>query len=313
MATAFYGANGHFDYPQSPEEQIGFLRNMGMEPGFYRVAYEGSEQSLDYLERMAQALQATDIQMICCIDLSMTDDTGELFVTEGAAYGAGYAMGEAAARALVPLGVTIFECGNELDAKNGIRVPVQSVQGGVTEDFDNDIFPVLRGVLNGCMTAVRDVAGFTVLIGSNAFTACSFACADMLWDGTQPDGTSGHIPLRWDVTCWHNYACYGSLLEMSMDYEKPNANVLDHLRCKYGVPIFITEWNADEDDSDDDRTAHASAFLADMHAWRDTFDVRAVIVYQLVCGDPWGVVQGDGTVVENFGTTVRDFIAANPV
>jgi hypothetical protein len=309
----FYGANGHWDYLQSPEEQIARLQMMGMEPGYYRVAWDGWN-TLDYLVRMASALRASeaDIEMICCLNVAMTDDNGKIFASEAEAYHAGHWVGSECAQALLPLGVKIFQCGNELDGKNGIRIPVQDVQGGVPEDFDNNLFPALRGVLRGCTDAVRRAGGPSVTIGSNAFTACSFACSDMLWDGTQPDGSSGHAPLRWDVTTWNNYMCYGSMLDMSMDYQKPNVNLLDHLKAKYGRPIFVTEWNGNEGDTDAQRTEHAKKFMADMYAWRHMFDVRALIVYQLICGDPWGVTNWDGTLQTDFGATVRDFIAANP-
>jgi hypothetical protein len=99
---------------------------------------------------------------------------------------------------------------------------------------------------------------------------------------------------------------------MSMDYQKPDAHVLDHLKTKFGVPIIVTEWNGDESDTDEQRAAHAIEFMGEMCYWRDLFDVRALIVYQLFCGDPWGVLRPDGSVVDTFGATVRDFIAANP-
>jgi hypothetical protein len=194
----FYGANGHYDYLQSIDEQIAGLRTMGMETGYYRVTYEGHQHSLDYLHNLARALRGTGIRMICCINMSMCNADGELYENESGAFHAGYKAGFNGAKTLVPLGVTIFEMGNELDAKEGIRTPEQAVQGGMTWDFLNSHFPGLRGVMNGCMSAVRAVGGPTVQIASNAFTACSIACADMLWDGTQPDGSTGHPKLRFN-------------------------------------------------------------------------------------------------------------------
>ena len=308
----FYGANGHHDYTQDIATQIAGLRTMGMEPGYYRVAWDGPH-CLDYLVNLASALRESDIEMICCVNLTMTDQQGNVFATEAQAFHEGWKVGARVAAALIPLGVTLFETGNELDAKNGIRVPVQDVQGGVREDFLNDIFPALRGVINGCGQAIRTMGGRDTQILSNAFTACSFACADMLWDGEQPDGSGGHQRIRWDGTNWHNYACYGSMLNMSMDYQKPNVNLLDHLKAKYGVPIYITEWNGNEGDTDDQRTAWANQFMSEIYgAGRSLFDVRAMCVYQLICGDPWGVLNFDQTVQQNFGQTVQEFIALNP-
>jgi hypothetical protein len=308
----FYGANGHWDYKQTPDEQIAALRMMGMEPGYYRMATDGGH-TLGAVVNVAKALRSTSIQMICCCDIKMVDGNGQLYANESEAYYAGYKTGIKVATALVPHGVNIFETGNELDAANGIRIPVQDVQGGVPEDFENANFPSLRGVINGCYDAVRAVGGSTVRIASNGFTACSFACSDMLADGTQPDGSSGHRPVLWDITNWHNYRCYGSMLDMSMDYMKPTCNLLDHLKAKYKRPIFVGEWNANESDDDATRASWATQFLGELYgAGRDMFGVEAAIVYHLICGDPWGVVNYDQTIQSTFGETVRDFIAAHP-
>jgi hypothetical protein len=308
----FYGANGHYDYDQSIDEQIAALRLVNVDPGYYRIATHGDEESLGYAIDLARALQDTDIKMICCVDINHCDPNGVLYDSEAEAHYAGYQMAYKVANELVPLGVEIFETGNELDAKNGIRIPEQAVQGGVPEDFDNAQFPALRGVLNGCTAGLRAIGGRNVQVASNGFTACSFACSDMLWDGLQPDGSSGHTPVRWDLTNWHNYRCYGSMLDMSMDYQKPNVNLLDHLKAKYGKPIYLGEFNANEDDDDATRASWANETLDMLYGYRDMFDIRAAIVYQLICGDPWGVVNYDQTIQSTFGETVRDFIASHP-
>ncbi|MGF6607097.1 hypothetical protein OKW45_001997 [Paraburkholderia sp. WSM4175] len=307
----FYGANGHWDYNHTIDQQIEALRMMGMEPGYYRVAWEGPH-TMDYLVNLATALRETGIDMICCINLSMVNERGELYASEGEAYHAGWMAGAKVAAALAPLGVTIFQTGNELDAKEGIRVD-QRMQGGVPEDFRNSHFPSLRGVINGCAQAVRTVGGPHVQIASNCFTACSIACSDMLWDGMQPDGSGGHPKLRWDITTWNNYQCYGSMLDMSLDYMKPRVNLLDHCKSKYGVPIIVTEWNGNEGDTDDQRTEWAKQFMDEIYwSGRELYGVEALVVYQLICGDPWGVINYDMSLQHNFGRTVRDFIMTHP-
>lgn len=298
----FYGANGHYDYSQTLAQQIAGLQTMRMTA--YRVTYEGNQTSLTYLQNLANALKGTGIQMICCIDLSMTDSTGTIYPTEAAAYNAGYQVGLTVGNALIPLGVTIFETGNELDAKNGIRIPVQAVQGGIIQDFNNALFPAFKGVLRGCMAALREVGGSTIQIASNAFTACSTAMADYLWNQG----------IQWDITNWHNYEDYGLLSNMSMDYQKPNMNVWDHLMSKYGKPILITEWNAKQSDTDAQRAQWATTFLNDTLTWNTLFpgSVMGVCVYQLFNGTPWGVLNPDGTIQQSFGQTVHDFIINHP-
>ena len=309
--SMFYGANGHFDYSQTIAQQIAGLQLMGMTS--YRVTYENSTASLNYLVSLAQALAGTNITPIVCIDLDMAPG-GTLYASEGAAYAGGFAAGQTVAQALAPYGVNFYETGNELDAKNGIRIPVQAVQGGIPQDFANSLFPILRGVINGCMAAIRTYQP-AALIVSNAFTACSTACADMLWDGRQPDGSYGWPQLRWDVTNWHNYEDYGLMSQMSMDFQKPTTNVWDHLMCKYGRPIICTEWNGKQSDTDAQRATWATTFLNDATKWAKLFpgSILAVCVYQLFNGTPWGVLNADGTVESTFGTTVKNYIAANPL
>lgn len=298
----FYGANGHYDYPQSIATQITGLQTMGMTN--YRVTYEGNQTSLTYLQNLATALKGTGITMICCIDLSMCDSNNVLYVNEAAAFNAGYLEGATVAQALIPLGVTIFETGNELDAKNGIRIPVQAVQGGIIQDFDSSKFAAFKGVIKGCMAALRQYGGSSIQIASNAFTACSIAMSDYLWNAG----------IQWDITNWHNYEDYGLLSNMSMDYQKPNVNVWDHL-MKYGKPILISEWNAKASDTDAQRAVWATTFLDDARNWNSLFpgSVLGVSVYQLYNGTPWGVLNGDNTVQQTFGQTVKNYIAAHPM
>lgn len=315
----FYGANGHFDYSAPISQQIANLQTMKMTS--YRVAFEpGNATCLTYLQNLATALKGTGITMICLVDTSMCDGNGNLFLTEAAAYQAGYQMGYACASALVPLGVNIFECGNELDAKSNIRT-YAGEQGGVAVDFQNVNFPSLRGVLTGCYDGIRAVGGPSVRIASNAFTACSIACADMLWDGKQPDGTCGHTPVRWDITNWHNYEDYGNPFDgtMSMDYMKPDINLCDHLQAKYidkngnSLPIMFTEWNSRASDTDAQRSAWASTFMGWAYGLRKQLNLLAICGYQLYNGSPFGMMnQADGSIVQTFGTTVQSFISSNP-
>lgn len=310
----FYGVNGHYDYSESIAQQIADLKTMGFTS--YRVAYEGNSTSLSYLQNLATALKGTGITPIVCIDSSMCDGNGNLYPTEAAAYAAGYAYAQPVAAALVPLGVTIFECGNELDTKNNI-LTIPGVLGGLAADFNCANFPSLRGVLTGVYQAVRDVGGPSVQIASNAFTAGDIACADMLWDGKQPDGTSGHTPVRWDITNWHNYQIYGDPISgaMALDYQKPTFNLCDHLTAKYGKPIIFTEWNGSAGDTDAQRAAWATQFMteAQYYAKIGLFPIQAICCYQLYNGSPYGVMNGPGQVEATFGTTVQSFIAANPM
>lgn len=304
----FYGINGHFDDSQTIAQHIADMQTLGIT--MYRCTYEGSATSLNYLVNLAKALQGTGIQLYCCIDLSMTSDGTNLWGSEQLAYQYAYGVGMQVAGALAPLGVVYFECGNELDTKNGVQ-PTGGTQGGVIADFSAAVWPILRGVVAGCMAGIRALALPGVQCASNAFTRGGLAAMDMLWFGTAPDGSSGYLPVRWDITAFHNYEDYGSLLCMSLDFAKPYANILEHLSRVYQRPIVISEWNGKASDTDVQRAAWASRFMTEMYTNRFKYNVASIMVYELY-GSPWAVMSSPGNVLSTFGTTVQSFIAANP-
>ena len=299
----FYGCNGHYDDTQSIAQHISDMKVLGMKT--LRITYEGPG-SLASLINYAQAIKTdnTGIQICCCIDYP----SANTYANELAAYTDAFNTAVTVVNALSPLGVMIYEGGNELDTKGGMNV--NGGQGGFPSDFSNTLVPMHRGTQRGHVDGVH-AANANCLAASNAYTVCSLALALMMWNGTQPDGTTNHPVVRWDITNWHNYEDYGSLMSITLDFQKAQINLLASLNRYFGVPIIITEFNGKASDTDPQRAAWISRCLYEYYTNRYKYNIAFVCVYELY-GSPWQLMASAGTPVSTFGTTVQAFIAANP-
>lgn len=309
----FYGVNGHFDDSQTIAQHISDMKVMGFK--MLRLTYEGAP-SLATLVSYAQAIQTdnTGIQMMCCLDASITSDGTTLWPSETAAYNYAYAMGLQVATSLAPYGVTLYEAGNEMDTKVGINTG--DPQGGFPSYYNAAKVTIFRGVQRGLIDGVHAAGaslGLTLSVASNAYTTCAIGLADMMWLGTNPDGSKASSgPIRWDVTSWHNYEDYGPLLACESNFQGPYVNIFEHLNRVYGgVPIIITEWNSKASDTDVQRAAWASRFMGEAYNLRYKYNIASIMVYALY-GSPWTVMASAGVPLSTFGTTVQAFITANP-
>ena len=305
----FWGANSHFDDTQSIAMHIAGMKTMGMK--LMRITWEGGG-SLTTIQNYAQAFQSdgTGLQLLVCLDLSISPDGLSLYASEAAAYSAAFSAAVTVASALAPYGVTIFECGNEMDTKFGINI--NDPQGGLPTDFDNTKVSIFRGIQRGAIDGIHSVNPAFIAC-SNAYTVCSIALADMMWYGTNPDGSTGHNLVRWDVTSWHNYEDYGPLMGVEMGNTRPWVNIYAYANRRWGGrPIMITEWNGKSSDTDAQRAAWASRFMYEAYSNRYKYNIAAVLVYELY-GGPWNVLDGvANTPISTFGTTVQSFITSNP-
>jgi hypothetical protein len=296
----FYGANMHFDDTQSIAMHIAGMKTIGIK--LMRIAYEWT--SLQTLVNYAQALQAdgTGIQMYVCLDLGIGG-----FANEANAYASTFSAVLPVVQALAPYGVKMFECGNEMDTKAGINVGDPS--GGRPTDFSNTLVPLFRGVQRGAIDAVHACG---CLAGSNAYTICSIGLSDMMYNGTQPDGSSGWPLVRWDWTAWHNYEDYGPLKGVELGNNRRWVNIYEYLNRQYDVPIIISEWNGKASDTDPQRSNWANRFMYEAFSNRYKYNIAAIIVYELY-GSPWALLDGvTNAPISTFGTTVQTFITNNP-
>ena len=309
----FWGGNCHFDDMSgfggsvTTAQLVSNLQALGMTT--VRATYEGPT-SLPSLVNIANALRGTGIQMYCCIDVDTTSNGSTFWPTEQAAYNNAYAIARNVALTLQPLGVTMFEAGNELDTKHGINTVGD--QGSATASFSNSQWPVFRGTIAGALDGIKSVPG--TLSASNAFTLCGIGASDGLWNGTAPDGSSGYRQLRWDITAWHNYSPYGSLMCISRSFQKPNMNLLEYVSRKYQRPIMISEFSGASGNTEAQQLAWWTYLASDYYANRYKYNIMGCMTYQLYQGfPPWALVQtpSTNTLYATFGVGVKNFIAAN--
>ena len=272
-----------------------------------RMTWEGSNASLNSLVAMAQALQAdgTGLQMYCCIDLSLTSDGTNFWGSEALAYAYGYASGQTVVSALKPYGVTVFECGNELDTKNNMNSA--GATGYYRYYFNNSQWPILRGIVGGCVAAVQAQG---CLAASPACTICGVGALDMLWNGANPDGTTGHAPVKWDITAFHNYQPYGPLPAVQTYTSGPYVNVYQYLNKAYGKPIVISEFNGGAGNTEAQNATWCTRVMNEAYNLRYKYNIMGMIIYQLFQGDPWGMIATPSTATPSnpLGTTVQSLM-----
>ncbi|WP_250494295.1 hypothetical protein [Caballeronia sp. GAWG1-1] len=276
----FFGMNGHYDYLYTPAQTIAILNGMGC--SIYRLGCNETSAELRPVARMARAMNGTGIELFCLIQQGLTDDWGNLFGSEAAAYAKAYSTGVTVASTLKPYGVTMYECGNELTRR--AQTVIDSNRAGTdVADFNNDNWPVMRGVMRGLIDGVK-AAQPDAMCGIN-FCVADIGASDALWEGNQPDGTSGHPVVRWDMTTWHNYEVYGDLFDIGSDGAGPHFDLPQYCKARYGVPFMITEWNANPEQSDDYRSAFVQSRLQSFYDARKTHNIQSTMYYVLDSGD----------------------------
>jgi hypothetical protein len=257
---------------------------------------------------MAKAFQSAGMTLVVLLDEDVMIN-GQPFANEQAAYDHGFATGVATAAAMAPYGVKYFECGNEFTRKPSIIVDM-GYAGTNASDFQNANWYGLRGVVRGMRDGIKSVTPDAKCWMN--FTVNDIAAADMLWEGTQPDGSTGHPTFRWDVTSWHNYAPYGDIFNQGVDGAGPGYNIPSYCKARYGVPFMITEWNSDDVMIETDRAAYVTARLTEMYRHRNVDGLLSVMYYDLDSGnETYGIVLNGVPLQPTYGA-FQAVVAANP-
>jgi hypothetical protein len=304
----FWGGNSHFDDyvigggPNTAVQGTNALTTMGMST--MRITYEfGAPLCPASLVAMAQQCQIAGKQMICCIDIGIQPAT-----TPASNYAVNYAAARSAALLLSPYGVTIFECGNEMDTKAGINP--SGDPGARPASFSNALWPFFRETIRGAIDGVHSVPG--CVAASNAFTICGIGASDMLWNGTAPDGSSGYTKVRWDITSWHNYRPYGPVSSIETYSNGGWVNIPEYLARAYGVPQYWSEFGGQSGDPDATNALWDQYTMGHLYNNRYKYNIMGCAIYQLWQGGPWSMFDSPGVINAARGTPIQTFIAANP-
>lgn len=303
-AGSFYGINGHYDYPFTPTQTAAALQALGCTT--YRLGCVNTAKQLNPVVAMAKQFQTAKLDLFTLINYGLRDGSGTLYTSEAAAYSAVHANAAAIAKALAPYGVTTYECGNELTRDPAIILN-STTAGTSHNDFNNANWPIMRGVIRGMIDGVKSVQP-TARCGVN-FCVADVAAADMLWDGRQPDGSTGHPAVRWDVTTWHNYSPYGDIFNIGTDGAGPGFNLPVYCKARYGVPFMITEWNAGPEYTEANRSTYVGKQLTEFYNARQSDQIESVMFYELTSGDyTYGIVLDNLTPIQPTYGTFQTFV-----
>lgn len=309
-AGLMYGINTHYDTALSPTAVVAAMGALGV--SVLRVNTGGGDDTIARARAIAQAVAGVGKTVFPVIDAGLRDGNGNLaFSSEPDAYAAAKDVGKRVAAAMGPLGVTMYECGNELTRDDYVVAASHINDAGTkAEDWDNSRWPLMRGFMLGLMDGVKEVQP-SALCGIN-FCRSDIGAADALWEGMAPDGSGGYRQVRWDLTTWHNYQPDGDLFRIGTDGAGPSFNLPIYAKARYGKPFLVTEWSSIKDDDLTHRASYLAPHLDEFRAARTTVGLQSAMYYNLDEGAVWGLTQGDGTPLEPPYSAYQDYVFAHP-
>jgi hypothetical protein len=281
----FYGGNAHPNFNWSAQQMVDYCHQHGMR---YIREDCSDTNTAQQVETLASGMQSIDasIHILACLDLHYNPVS-----TESMSYNDAYNNAVTLVNILKAGGITDYECGNELtDVPTTSGGPWYAGHAGdKTSDFtmSGNAWQSMRGEMRGMIDAVHAV-NRTYRAGID-FSYLQTAGADMLWNGTQPDGGTGPT-VRWDVTMWHNYGDVGSMFTATGEAHS-NWNAIAYIWNAYKKPIMITEWNGSNQWTDAQRASYTSARISEFFNNRFQDHIEAEFIFA-IWGDPaWGLQQ----------------------
>ncbi|SIT42967.1 conserved exported hypothetical protein [Paraburkholderia ribeironis] len=306
-AGNFYGMNGHYDYTYTPAQLVSIMKAMGCT--LYRVGCSSDPRQINAVVQIAQAFQSAGLSLLVLIDIGVYDSSGNVYSGESPAYSASYAAAQTIATALKPYGVTMYECGNELTRQNA-TVMNFTYAGTLAMDFNNANWPAMRGVMRGLIDGVKSVQP-SAKCAIN-FCVADIGASDALWEGMQPDGSTGHPKVRWDITTWHNYDAYGDIFNIGSDGQGPRFDLPTYCKARYGVPFIISEWNTGPEQTEAFRANYITTQLGEFYQARKTHNIQSVMYYVLDSGNnTYGIMINNSPISAPY-TAFTNFTSSHP-
>jgi hypothetical protein len=137
----------------------------------------------------------------------------------------------------------------------------------------------------------------------------------MLWNGTEPNGSTGHPLVQWDFTSWHWYETSGDPA-LAYDGTSRPFNVLANLD-QYGVPLWFTELGFNTADSATQEASYVTNALTSFLSRGpvSSYNIMNTCWYGLYddANGDFGLVQSDGVTRKPAYTAYKNFVAAHPV
>lgn len=306
--SIFYGVNGHnneggaYDI-SSAKTQLAQLQDLGLTV-YRNEVYSAS--TAKHLGDIAPTFESGGVMVYPVMLMGLDAATDE-----ASGYKAGYALGAATATAHK---YPYYEVTNELEAD----CLVGNVDGVDGTDYDNAKFMKARGIILGMIDGVHSVdPNGKIVMGGGAWMHVAFD--QMLFNGYQPDGTSGHTIPKWDVTAWHWYSDQGNILNACGG--TGCYNILLTLQQTLGnKPIWLNEVGIRPNTytaAQFDGYAKSASVVAALKDAATKYNVTSVQFYELyddpAGGEgPYGLIQNDGKTQKPIYSVVKNFVAANP-
>ena len=316
--VGFYGINGHVGWGApytNLAAQISAMLDLGMKT--YRTGYDpGNGPGIRaFIQNYAQPAGIGVYAVALPPQGAHAFNNNVAPASEADGYNEGFRLGQDMANYLSGL-VKAYEVGNEL-CSYALRTD-GSFNGDVPSHYDNTRFTIARGMIRGVIEGIRSIDKTTPFVGP-ACLWLHYGFTNMLRNGTQPDGTSGHPLVDWDITAWHWYSDMGNMESAG----NISANVLNIIKG-YGKPIWLTEYGVRQSLSgvESDRTNYltGATCMADWVRVKNTYNIQHTCMYELYddgkSGDEgaFGLVLNDGvTPKPTRYAAVKAFIAANPL
>jgi hypothetical protein len=321
----FWGMNHHFTYGATPSNATMISAMKALKINMLRVDWYGRSHSVGgidnttWIRDLASAMQADGNN--CTMDLLVGcgpySSGSAVWASETAAYNFWYDQGSYIAAIVKPLGVIIFESGNEIDADQKIR-PSTGNQGTARSDYgltaDSAVWVAARGALRGVYDGIKSVHP-TAQVGSNAFTNASIWASDCWWDGVNAlDGTTGGNQVRWDWTNWHLYTGTDARDNSftALTGNEAGFDLLRYLKNAYGRPVMITEWHPAQSTTASNIAA-INTILTSWYSAQDTLNLAGAIFYDWFDA-PFGMGTDSTqpTLLNDVGTTLVAFHSSHP-
>lgn len=298
---------------------IQWMKNLGMTVG--RITWEGDgNNSLANIVALAQAFRAdgTGLKLYVTLDIGTVDgSTGVTWASEALAYAGGAAWGAEVATALAPYTdvVIALATGNEMSGKDSVRL-VAAAQGTADSDFNNAKFPALRGVMGGTQDAIKAVIP-TMPVFSNAYIFSEINLIQMLWDGRQPDGTSGYRRIIPDGFDLHSYMSWNNPFVEPFDGAGwlPFFNYVEQVYLRFsGKPIYLSEFNGDAGTGDVVQANWVQKRLQDFRNKALDYNIAGYAYYAMIdtSGNVWGCLENSGSLRVTRGQLLARQIRQSP-
>lgn len=265
----FYGVNGHYTqggiYSTNIAQQVKDMKAMGV--GTIRQDCYSTQDTATMANLVSQFAPIV-IQPIFNVYPTTTDET--------TAYNQFYAYGVTVAQQLAGK-VPVIELQNEPENQYFNSAPAGNGQVITNWSASNSQYAALRGAVRGFIAGFRSVdTTKQTLIASPSVGWLHYGLLEGLWNGTAPDGSSGHATARWDITNYHWYYDMGDIENAG------GVNTLSVLHSAFNEPILLTEIGVQTSVSTSAYDSYVGTALAEYAgAAAKTYDIVGIDWYEL--------------------------------